>query len=170
MQIIVTSPAGTESLELADHELQIVSTNATERQLALAKYTEALDADAATAPTARSKSKSPRRARAEAPRDVTPSPWSPAAAHSRPITKARRPHTSAGPRDRPVDFGGAAYGSGVPAVPSVSPSTSPKNFHSHHLFREIHLQKNARVTLGNVQRVNGALILNPGKKEFEDRF
>ncbi|KAF8201457.1 hypothetical protein BJ912DRAFT_502123 [Pholiota molesta] len=130
-KIVVTSPTGTETIDLADEELLIISTNEAERQLALAKYSEMQDAldSAGASATARSKSKSPRRSRAtEAPATsgsrsagpVPPSPMPPQhlappsaapSAFTRPkASGARRPHTSAGPRDRPVDFAGGSYG------------------------------------------------------------
>src|SRR6188768_1961716 len=62
-QIIVTSPSGTETIELTDQELFIVSTNETERQLAAAKYAEAQEA--IIDGHSRSKSKSPRRSKAD---------------------------------------------------------------------------------------------------------
>ncbi|KAF9480089.1 hypothetical protein BDN70DRAFT_643272 [Pholiota conissans] len=132
-KIIVTSAAGTETVDLADEELLIVSTNEAERQLALAKYNEMQDgADSASATASRSKSKSPRRSRpAEASVSsrsagtIPPSPslvqtssssnssTQPSAAPSsypRPkASSSRRPHTSAGPRDRPINFAGGAY-------------------------------------------------------------
>jgi hypothetical protein len=106
-QVIVTSPSGTETLELADQELLIVSTNEAERQLALAKYNEIQDAMIVNH-TSRSKSKSPRRSRPEREDAIPPSPGVPSSYH-RSKSSSRRPHTSAGPRDKPVNFAGGAY-------------------------------------------------------------
>jgi hypothetical protein len=104
-----------------------VSTNEAERQLAAAKYNEALNASLAS--TTRSKSKSPRRTKRELP-SPPKSPPIPAFVprHTRsagrqtkhdsliPSTKEssafpgagekkmKRPHTSAGPRDKPRSF------------------------------------------------------------------
>jgi len=108
----VTSPSGTETLELADQELLIVSTNEAERQLALAKYNEMQDAILVNH-TSRSKSKSPRRSRPEREDPIPPSPGVSTATSSssyhRSKSRSRRPHTSAGPRDKPVNFAGGAY-------------------------------------------------------------
>ncbi|KAH9484049.1 hypothetical protein JR316_0003528 [Psilocybe cubensis] len=116
-KIVVTSPSGTETIELADQELLVVSTNDAERQLALAKYNELQDAMVSDG-YSRSKSKSPRRSRPE--RDDSAIPPSPAPNSSLTTTATpynnrtkssnRRPHTSAGPRDKPVNFAGGAYG------------------------------------------------------------
>ncbi|KAF8162919.1 hypothetical protein B0H34DRAFT_300025 [Crassisporium funariophilum] len=127
-KIIVTSPSGTESIELADQELLVVSTNEAERQLAIAKYNEAQDSAALLESTSRSKSKSPRRSR-QPERDSAIIPPSPSPgvnvpnsnsspptnsdpAYRRSKSSSRRPHTSAGPRDKPVNFAGGAYGHG----------------------------------------------------------
>ncbi|KAJ7109201.1 hypothetical protein C8R44DRAFT_801886 [Mycena epipterygia] len=107
VKIVVSSPFGTESLELEEKELLVVSTNETERQLALAKYNDAYS------DSARSKSKSPRRSR-RLNDDAPPLPASASRAeHSHRISSSsshyssaspskppRRPHTSAGPRDK----------------------------------------------------------------------
>lgn len=141
LQIIVTSSYGTDTIELADKELYVVSTNEAERQLAVAKYTEQLETLSLGSATIRSKSKSPRRSKTEQSVDdnsslplpsehsILPSlPKSPTnhngdiygksrstlasstSAPARGGKSNRRPHTSAGPRDRPVNFAGAAYG------------------------------------------------------------
>ncbi|KAJ7752027.1 hypothetical protein B0H16DRAFT_1547146 [Mycena metata] len=108
VKIVVSSSFGTESLELEERELLVVSTNETERQLALSKYNDARSEGA------RSKSKSPRRthrqtddapplpasaSRAEHPHRVSASSshYSASASSSKP---PRRPHTSAGVRDK----------------------------------------------------------------------
>ena len=119
-QIIVSGPAGTESLDLDEEELLVVSTNDSERQLAMSKYNQLVNA---AVDAYRSKSKSPRRSRRD--RDALPSPPSSPPAenqgvhlhpksamqiepsarpHTKPNStlkpkKARRPHTSAGPSD-----------------------------------------------------------------------
>ena len=139
LQIVVTSSYGTDTIELADKELYVVSTNDAERQLAVAKYTEQLETLSLASATIRSKSKSPRRSKAEQsvdddsslplPSEHSTIPKSPtnnngdmygnsrstlvASSTSVPARGGksnRRPHTSAGPRDRPVNFAGAAYG------------------------------------------------------------
>ncbi|ESK93020.1 hypothetical protein Moror_8923 [Moniliophthora roreri MCA 2997] len=109
VKLIITSPLGTDSLELEDEELFIVSANDAERHLAITKCNEA--------DRPRSKSKSPRRSRKErenAPELPVPSS-STASKTDHPRTLAppqtpyptaktkgtpRRPHTSAGPRDK----------------------------------------------------------------------
>jgi len=137
-KIIVTSPYGTETIELADQELFIVSTNDAERQLAIAKFHEMQDAMVAEGSTKRSKSKSPRRSRADKPELDGKMPPSPGVAmlanvsnttgsgasgsklppssfapgRSSKSSSSRRPHTSAGPRDKPINFAGGAYGRG----------------------------------------------------------
>lgn len=58
--------------------------------------------------TSRSKSKSPRRSRPEREDAIPPSPGVPSSYH-RSKSSSRRPHTSAGPRDKPVNFAGGAY-------------------------------------------------------------
>lgn len=114
-KIIVTSPAGTESIDLAERELLIVSTNDAERQLALAKYNERHDQ--IVDKTLRSKSKSPRRMRPHRddptpPTQVPPLP-STSAGFQLPKPKSissRRPHTSAGPRDKSFHLGVGSFG------------------------------------------------------------
>ena len=105
-QIIVSFPSGTESIDLAEQELLVVSTNEAERQLALAKYNELHCATVRN--TTRSKSKSPRRSR---PNPEEPLPLPPVVgANSYGKPRSRRPHTSAGPGDKPMNFAGGAYG------------------------------------------------------------
>lgn len=64
----------------------------------------------------RSKSKSPRRSRPEREDAIPPSPAVNSSNHAvspsynRSKSSSRRPHTSAGPRDKPVNFAGGAYG------------------------------------------------------------
>ncbi|KAK7015011.1 hypothetical protein R3P38DRAFT_3362109 [Favolaschia claudopus] len=111
IKVVVSSSFGTESLELEEKELLIVSTNAAERQLALSKYNDVYPDNA------RSKSKSPRRSSRRPEEDNTNMPPLPASAsraeHSHRVSSStsprssassskppRRPHTSAGPRDK----------------------------------------------------------------------
>ncbi|EGN95480.1 hypothetical protein SERLA73DRAFT_186514 [Serpula lacrymans var. lacrymans S7.3] len=140
--VVSSATNNAESIELDEQEIIVVSTNAAQRQLALAKYNELLLASS----TARSKSKSPRRSKR--PPDQLPSPpRSPKmgtaidAPHTAPVTggsshqtepseghgyklssasspypnskpkgrNMRRPHTSAGPRDKPTGFHMRAY-------------------------------------------------------------
>ncbi|KAG7452653.1 uncharacterized protein BT62DRAFT_989758 [Guyanagaster necrorhizus] len=116
VKVVVTSPSGTESLELEERELFIVSTNDAERQLALANY-ESLQQAAL-----RSKSKSPRRSRRthdDLPGTPVPRPPSersdghtvssgssrqPTSHSAKGKAPIRRPHTSAGPRDMLAKF------------------------------------------------------------------
>ncbi|TFK27326.1 hypothetical protein FA15DRAFT_586562 [Coprinopsis marcescibilis] len=112
IRIFVTSPGGgTDSLELVEKELLVVSTNESERQLALAKYAEIAESSQSSMgeyyQLIRSKSKSPRRLRADdslvqvLPEDLPPSPALPhPATPSKKAKTPRRPHTSAGPRDK----------------------------------------------------------------------
>ena len=106
-QIIVSFPSGTESIDLAEQELLIVSTNEAERQLALANYNQLHSVSIEN--TTRSKSKSPRRLR---PNPEEPLPLPPVVDSTNPYGKprSRRPHTSAGPRDKPMNFAGGTYG------------------------------------------------------------
>ncbi|KAF8212418.1 hypothetical protein K438DRAFT_1958157 [Mycena galopus ATCC 62051] len=111
VKIVVASSSGTDSLELEERELLVVSTNEAERQLALSKYTDAYSDGV------RSKSKSPRRSSRRADEEGTSAPPLPASAsraeHSHRVSSStshhssassskpkppRRPHTSAGPR------------------------------------------------------------------------
>ena len=124
-QISVSSANGTESIELSEKELLIVSTNEAERQLALAKYNDLLSSFHSSG-AGRSKSKSPRRIRRDREADIPPSPapFQGSAKFPSPSTgsadelsteqsnlnpkvaRTRRPHTSAGPRDKPYYFAG----------------------------------------------------------------
>ncbi|KAJ6546506.1 hypothetical protein DFH09DRAFT_1171214 [Mycena vulgaris] len=111
VKIVVSSSLGTESLELEEKELLVVSTNEAERQLALSKYNDALYSSYSDG--ARSKSKSPRRSR-RLHDDAPPLPASASRAeHSHRVSTSsshyssappskplRRPHTSAGLRDK----------------------------------------------------------------------
>lgn len=106
-QVLVQSPSGSDTLELNEKEVFIVSTNNAERQLAITKYNELLDL---AHREYRSKSKSPRWARAD--REDLPSSPLPSAGvtntthmstgRGSKTRSARRPHTSAGPRDNPL--------------------------------------------------------------------
>ncbi|KDQ33567.1 hypothetical protein PLEOSDRAFT_48198 [Pleurotus ostreatus PC15] len=110
VKVVVAASTGTECLELADQELLIISTNEAERSLALSKFNEQVDS--CMDPSARSKSKSPRgkiRRDREGEVPLPPAPHS--EQFSRPSTSSttksssRRPHTSAGPRDKVLGFG-----------------------------------------------------------------
>ncbi|KAJ7738502.1 hypothetical protein DFH07DRAFT_701570, partial [Mycena maculata] len=107
--IVVSSAFGTEALELEEKELFVVSTNEAERQLALSKC-DALYSGYSDG--ARSKSKSPRRSR-RLHDDAPPLPASASRPeHSHRVSTSshytsassskppRRPHTSAGLRDK----------------------------------------------------------------------
>ncbi|KAG6821182.1 hypothetical protein H0H93_005402 [Arthromyces matolae] len=109
VKISVSSPNGTESIELSEKELLIVSTNEAERKLAVSKYNELL----LNQGERRSKSKSPRRSRrdVDAPPPLPPFQLSAKQSSSAGSVKEslsgpssssrpRRPHTSAGPRDK----------------------------------------------------------------------
>ena len=120
-QIAVSSPYGTDSIELREQELLIVSTSESERQLALSKYNELIN-NHTPGQLARSKSRSPRRPRRdpELPDRSLPSSSQKGSGKyksERNITGSvaddndtsrpggskvapRRPHTSAGPRDK----------------------------------------------------------------------
>jgi len=115
---MVQSPSGSDTLELNDKEVFVVSTNNAERQLAITKYNELLDS---AHREYRSKSKSPRWARADR-EDLPPSPLPSAGVtntthmstgRGSKTRSARRPHTSAGPRDNPL----ANDSSGLEASP-----------------------------------------------------
>lgn len=114
-QIVVSSPTGTETIDLEEKELTIVSTNEPERQLALSKYNDMLFAKSEAT---RSKSKSPRRTKRDrdsALPSPAPSPPSrtdhtssaPGSSKPKSSSSSRRPHTSAGPRDKAFTFAGA---------------------------------------------------------------
>jgi hypothetical protein len=116
MQVAVQSPSGSDTLELNEKEIFVVSTNNAERQLAITKYNEMLDL---AHQEYRSKSKSPRRTRVDR-EELPPSPHPSAVTTSKPSetrmpgsighassssksrSATRRPHTSAGPRDKPL--------------------------------------------------------------------
>ncbi|KAJ7172655.1 hypothetical protein C8R46DRAFT_159992 [Mycena filopes] len=112
VKIVASSSFGTESLELEERELLVVSTNEAERQVALSKYNDARYSSYSDG--ARSKSKSPRRTHRQ-PDDAPPLPASASRAeHSHRVSASsshqstsaspskppRRPHTSAGVRDK----------------------------------------------------------------------
>ncbi|KAH6919042.1 hypothetical protein BKA70DRAFT_1249102 [Coprinopsis sp. MPI-PUGE-AT-0042] len=125
VKVTVSSPSGgTDTVELAEKELLVVSTNESERQLGLAKYAELAESSTAVSDYGvRSKSKSPRRLRPDTkdgrlPEDLPPSPALPPETRgsSKPKTP-RRPHTSAGPRDKSALSG---KGSGHQTASSTS--------------------------------------------------
>ncbi|KAG6841661.1 hypothetical protein C0991_008299 [Blastosporella zonata] len=114
VKISVSSPGGTDSIELSEKELLIVSTNEAERKLAISKYNDLLSNHMER--SGRSKSKSPRRSRRELDTDVPPPPApflsagkqsastgsikvSANSSNGGRVPTPRRPHTSAGPRD-----------------------------------------------------------------------
>ncbi|KAF8631440.1 hypothetical protein AX17_005117 [Amanita inopinata Kibby_2008] len=116
VKVVVSSPAGVGCIELAEKELLVVSTNETERQLAISKFTQS-----AKLGTIRSKSKSPRWSRKER-EGILPSPHpSSPSSHSENVHKShssgartstlklRRPHTSAGPRDKTNNITGNSH-------------------------------------------------------------
>ncbi|KAF5386802.1 hypothetical protein D9615_001855 [Tricholomella constricta] len=129
VKISVSSPNGTESIELGEKELLIVSTNEAERQMAITKFNDLIYNQHAEK-SGRSKSKSPRRTRRDPDHDVPPPPAPYKASGkfgecsstgsvtgtangqgsggSGKVATPRRPHTSAGPRDnKAFDFAGA---------------------------------------------------------------
>lgn len=154
--MVVSSPTcSAESVDLEDKELTIVSTNDSQRQIALARYSES-----AHLCSGRSKSKSPRRSKHEnATEQVLSPPRSPdqstssgvplttpvdkTSGHSadsrlghasqfssasEPLTRTspkvkrtRRPHTSAGPRDRPSGFGAGGRHEPLPSANQLFP-------------------------------------------------
>ncbi|KAG6844731.1 hypothetical protein H0H87_004351 [Tephrocybe sp. NHM501043] len=117
VKITVTSPGGTDSIELSEKELLIVSTNEAERKLAVSKYNALLSSQMER--SGRSKSKSPRRSKRDLDLDLPPppSPFLPpgkqtsstgsikasangaSSSNGGRVPTPRRPHTSAGPRD-----------------------------------------------------------------------
>ncbi|KAG5647127.1 hypothetical protein DXG03_001082 [Asterophora parasitica] len=129
VKVSVSSPNGTESIELGEKELLIVSTNEAERQLAITKFNDLMYNHHA-GKSGRSKSKSPRRARRDPDLDLPPPP-APYKAGGKlsssstgsvkgtatgqgsssgggKVPTLRRPHTSAGPRDKKsLDFAAA---------------------------------------------------------------
>jgi hypothetical protein len=151
VKITVSSVYGTESLELREQELIIVSTNEGERQLALSKYNALLNNTLGQ--SSRSKSKSPRRLRRDPDLlDLPPPPTPPGkfkngsnstgdvaedstGHHGSKVVRPRRPHTSAGPRDKSFEFarrpeqayvqGSALSGSDGLASGSESNTTRP---------------------------------------------
>ncbi|KAL4067674.1 hypothetical protein V8B97DRAFT_1866131 [Scleroderma yunnanense] len=141
--VVSSSMNNAESIDLEDKELTIVSTNDSQRQIALARYSESVHPY-----SGRPKSKSPRRSKHELATEQPPTPprspdlstpnGVPATVpvdkathkssdsrlshtykfscasepHSQTNPKAkrtRRPHTSAGPRDKPNAFGVRGY-------------------------------------------------------------
>jgi len=137
-QLIVFSPnSSAETVELEDQEIIVVSTNETQRQLALSRYS-----------AGRSKSRSPNRSKQDRPDIQLPSPqrsprlstvaevpttalnipkanheFEESLGHSHKFSSAsfphpgskgkvkstRRPHTSAGPRDKPHPYDSRGY-------------------------------------------------------------
>jgi hypothetical protein len=84
-QIIVSSPFGVDSIELAEKELLVVSTSDAERQLAISRQIEHAD------------SRPARKSRKG--RESNPLPGYVGDKHPTPSSRPRRPHTSAGTRD-----------------------------------------------------------------------
>ncbi|KIJ69345.1 hypothetical protein HYDPIDRAFT_105943 [Hydnomerulius pinastri MD-312] len=140
VKLVISSPTSSaETVELEDKELIILSTNDSQRQLALSRYSELVHAS-----SGRSKSKSPRRSKRDRHTEQLPSPprsprlapvsdvhtstppvakphhhVEPSPGHVSKFSSAsapypsssgqkaktsRRPHTSAGPRDKPGGF------------------------------------------------------------------
>ena len=129
----MSSPSGTDSIELLEQPLTVISTNASERQLAITKYNAS---QAASSSRSSSKSKSPHRTAPPSPVPSVPPLESMPVPHSAPSGGDRRaregdegekqregkrqresrapkrPHTSAGPRDRAKGGGGGMLGAG----------------------------------------------------------
>ncbi|KAF6764712.1 hypothetical protein DFP72DRAFT_869013 [Ephemerocybe angulata] len=127
VKISVSSPGGgTDSIELGERELLVVSTSETERVNAQTTYAELIESGRVSDGSGlRSKSKSPRRLRPADRDDLPPSPapyrggdatgrnsgsgvgsssqphGASAGAAAARAKAPRRPHTSAGPRDKP---------------------------------------------------------------------
>ncbi|TRM61767.1 hypothetical protein BD626DRAFT_548921 [Schizophyllum amplum] len=105
VKLQLNTAGGNETVDLAPQELLIVSTNQSERQLAITKYNEIL---AASSERSRSKSKSPRRTRnPQLPSPIPPTPTAPIAIPTPNDRRAsrkvpRRPHTSSGTRETPA--------------------------------------------------------------------
>ncbi|KAG7092285.1 hypothetical protein E1B28_008647 [Marasmius oreades] len=103
VKVIVTSSYGTDSLDLDEEELFVVSINDSERRIAMAKYQD-------LASSSDSKSKSLRHSRREAENvpelpipsaaECPPHPSASSFSKSMKSKTPRRPHTSAGPRDK----------------------------------------------------------------------
>lgn len=125
VKISVSSPGGgTETIDLAEREVAVVSTSEQERVNAQTSYAELVESGRVNDSTLRSKSKSPRRLRtAEKDEMIPPSPapfrgvvggggtsgasgsGGLGSSGSGKVKAPRRPHTSAGPRDK-SSFGG----------------------------------------------------------------
>ncbi|KAF9264854.1 hypothetical protein L218DRAFT_899979 [Marasmius fiardii PR-910] len=110
VKVIVTSSYGTDSLDLGDEEIFVVSTNDSERRIAAAKYQDLASSSDNSRP--KSQSKSPRRSKRET--ENVPELPIPSAVHTSPTSSSsnpikvktpRRPHTSAGPRDKSYTTG-----------------------------------------------------------------
>ncbi|KAL1748134.1 hypothetical protein HDZ31DRAFT_60668 [Schizophyllum fasciatum] len=104
IKLELSTARGHETVDLAPQELLIVSTNQSERQLAITKYNEIL---ATTPDGSRSKSKSPRRTRnPQLPSPLPPTPTPiviPPSSDRRASRKTpRRPHTSSGATHTPT--------------------------------------------------------------------
>lgn len=92
----MASPTGIHSIGLAEKELLIVSTSEAERQQAASKY------------AGHGKTGSPRRSR-KAHDEVSPENAPPMTQQAPSIPRLRRPHTSAGPRDKLGNLSGVPY-------------------------------------------------------------
>ncbi|KAJ7582822.1 hypothetical protein C8J56DRAFT_955818 [Mycena floridula] len=118
IKITVTTPSGNETVDLQEKELLVLGVNDSERHVALSKYNDALYSSSSDH-NSRSKSKSPRRTKKDRERPPVPSPASASRADhahkpssastqnypgSSKTTSPRRPHTSAGPRDKVHSF------------------------------------------------------------------
>lgn len=150
-------------MDLPEEEILVVSTNDSERQLAVQKYDELLQSTSSE-PHTRSKSKSPRRSRRE--RDaVPPSPAPPEYKKStvstgsvnlslsaRSKSAPRRPHTSAGPRDK-------AFSQAAERLESAYGITrDPRNHHAEEEddpLRKRRAEARARPDTSNSAKSNG---------------
>lgn len=142
----------------------MVSTNEAERQLALANYNELHSATIRN--TTRSKSKSPRRSRPN-PEEPLPLPSAVVGPSSYGKPRTRRPHTSAGPRDKPMNFAGSTYGHSRVQEGGESPTTNisgedigPSNGHSSKRRSELvipsmTLRPDSRETAAKQPRLDG---------------
>jgi hypothetical protein len=137
----------------------VVSTNEAERQLALANYNELHSATVRN--TARSKSKSPRRSRPN-PEEPLPLPSVIIGPNSYGKPRTRRPHTSAGPRDKPMNF---TYGhpraqEGGESSTTVGKDIGPSSGHSSKRRSELvipntTLRPDSRETAAKQPRLEG---------------
>ncbi|KAI0831109.1 hypothetical protein BC628DRAFT_1486548 [Trametes gibbosa] len=199
-KVVVHGPGGTDTLELEPKELTVVPTNAADRRTAMEKWAEQKET------ALRSKSKSPWRRRAEETSVDGTSPTSngkqgghglpsppqtpahssegtsdsrppPGSSHKPRKKSTRRPHTSAGPRDKSNFAYSAPAEVGMRSVPdhdatasraSGSSSSTSLGHSSTHVGRRLRESGLGESMLNAVELVKGKSRARDGEKRARD--